>query len=190
MYSPAIEHAIHVAFEAHAGQTRKSSGMAYMTHPVHVALILARAGADEVTIQAGVLHDVVEDCDGWTLARLRSEFGDEVADTVTPLTEESGQPWEARKAAALAHVPHMSARSAAVKSADKIHNMQSLVRGLAEADDPQAVWSDFSRSPEVTIDLAVNLVDALTARLGELDVFPTLAAQLRTALQALQVHRP
>ena len=75
MFSAAVERALRVALEAHAGQLRKSpEPVPYATHCVHVALILARAGADEITLQAGLLHDVLEDCEGWTRARLESEL--------------------------------------------------------------------------------------------------------------------
>ena len=76
------------ALAAHEGQTRKGSSTPYIVHPLHVATMLARAGADEETIQAGVLHDVVEDCEGWTLERLEDEFGPRVREIVAHLTED------------------------------------------------------------------------------------------------------
>ena len=44
----------------HAGQYRES-GEEYITHPLAVAIILARLNADIDTICAGLLHDVIED---------------------------------------------------------------------------------------------------------------------------------
>ncbi len=73
MFSPDVERALRMAQEAHSGQKRKGDGsVPYIVHPIHAALILARAGADEITILAGVLHDVVEDCEEWTLERVAS----------------------------------------------------------------------------------------------------------------------
>ena len=46
----------------HAGQYRKS-GEEYITHPLNVALILTGIYADYETVSAGLLHDVLEDCD-------------------------------------------------------------------------------------------------------------------------------
>ncbi len=45
---------------AHKGKKRES-GENYITHPLHVAFILADFHLDERTIAAGLLHDVVED---------------------------------------------------------------------------------------------------------------------------------
>ena len=87
-FSPDVERALRVACAAHAKQFRKDGRTPYFLHPVHVALILARWGADAVTLQAGILHDVVEDCAEWTAERLREEFGASVADVVADVTED------------------------------------------------------------------------------------------------------
>ena len=189
VFSADVERALHVAFEAHAGQQRKAAGVPYVTHPVQVALMLARVGADEVTLQAALLHDVVEDCEGWTLERLRSEVGDEVRDTVEPLTEVKGGTWRDRKEAALSLVPSMSLRSAAVKAADKTHNMRSLWRSLEGAQDSAEVWRHFSRGPEETIGFAERLVGALCNRLEGEAPFGDLVTALRGAFDDLAKYR-
>ena len=56
----AIDRAISVACEAHEGQ-RRSSGEPYVCHPLKVACILVELGMDSETIEAAILHDVVED---------------------------------------------------------------------------------------------------------------------------------
>ncbi|MCA9299190.1 MAG: bifunctional (p)ppGpp synthetase/guanosine-3',5'-bis(diphosphate) 3'-pyrophosphohydrolase, partial [Phycisphaerales bacterium] len=61
MYSPAVERALAVAIEAHARHVRKGNGDPYAVHPVHMAMLLARLGLDDVTVQAALLHDVAED---------------------------------------------------------------------------------------------------------------------------------
>ncbi len=55
------------ASEQHEGQKRRT-GEAYIEHPIAVAGILAELGMDDVTIAAGLLHDVPEDC-GVTMRR-------------------------------------------------------------------------------------------------------------------------
>lgn len=57
-----IEKAFLFANEVHAGQTRKD-GKAYISHPTMVAMELAKNGADDNLICAGLLHDVLEDTD-------------------------------------------------------------------------------------------------------------------------------
>ena len=122
MYSPVVEKALGIALAAHDGQLRKASSEPYIVHPLHVALILARWGQDDDVIVAGLLHDVVEDCDGWDLARVEREFGHHIAHVVGELTEDKSKTWEERKRAGIAKVPHMSPQAATVKSADKLHN--------------------------------------------------------------------
>ena len=56
-----IKLAIDFANQAHEGQFRKS-GEPFITHPINVGLILVSLKMDADTIIAGLLHDVVEDC--------------------------------------------------------------------------------------------------------------------------------
>ena len=80
-----IEKAYQVAAQAHKEQKRKS-GEPYIIHPLCVAIILADLQMDKETIEASILHDVVEDT-VMTLEELRSEFGDEVALLVDGVTK-------------------------------------------------------------------------------------------------------
>ena len=50
------------ASDAHEGQMRLT-GDKYITHPIAVARVLANLKMDLCTLQAALLHDVVEDCD-------------------------------------------------------------------------------------------------------------------------------
>ncbi len=190
LFHPAIERALRVAFEAHEGQTRKGDPIPYVSHPVHVALLLARAGADEVTLQAAILHDVVEDCDGWDEGRIAALFGEEVRATVAHVTEVKGLPWEERKEAGVEHVARMDLRAVMVKAADQTHNMRSMAAKLDAASSAEDAWRPFSRGPAETIDMAGRLVDALTSRLQELGGPAVLVEDLRAAFAALVVHHP
>ena len=62
-----LEKAIKIAVEAHTGQLDKG-GNPSILHPLRVMLSLK---TEEERI-VGVLHDVVEDCEGWTWDRLAS----------------------------------------------------------------------------------------------------------------------
>jgi GTP pyrophosphokinase len=86
-----ILRAYRVAEAAHISQKR-STGEAYITHPLAVAGILASLKLDATTLAAALLHDVVEDTT-ITLEDLREQFGDEVAslvDAVTKLSQREG----------------------------------------------------------------------------------------------------
>lgn len=190
LFSAGVEAALRASLLAHEGQTRKGDATPYITHPFHVALLLARSGADDVTIQAGLLHDVVEDCEGWTPERVAAEFGDEVAGVVAEVTERKGESWETRKGEALAAVEGMSVRGLVVKCADKLHNMRSLTDRLDAAANPEEAWEPFSRGPEQTIGEARRLVAALRRRLNAVEGFDSLSVDLERALEALVRHEP
>ena len=145
-----------------------------------MALLLARLGYGDDVIQAGLLHDVVEDCAGWSIDRVSREFGPRVAEIVSELTEDKSKSWEERKRWAVEHAAHMSAEALAVKAADKLHNLESLVDDLKRAGNREEVWSKFKGGRERTIAMSSALVEALAPR-----VDPRLSAALRSTLREL-----
>ncbi len=126
----AIRRAYRFADERHRGQTRHS-GDPYITHPLGVARITAGLGLDPETIQAALLHDVVEDT-GATVDEVRSEFGPQVAalvDGVTKLTRihfESQEERQAENYRKLIISMSSDIRVLRVKLSDRLHNMRTL----------------------------------------------------------------
>ena len=170
-----------MALLAHDGQARKGApDEPYVVHPIQIALLLARQGADEVTLQAALLHDVIEDSPDWWVEDLVREFGTEVAEVVAELTEDKSKTWEERKLAGIEAVPGYSSAAATIKAADKLHNLESMARALEEADDPAAFWAAFHGGRERTLELSRRLVEALAARVGE-----PLGPALNTAIDRL-----
>ena len=85
-----LERAIAIAAEAHAGQTDKA-GAPYILHPLRMIMGLT---SDEERIVA-VLHDVCEDCPGWTFERLRGEgFSEEILAALDSVTKREGEAYE------------------------------------------------------------------------------------------------
>jgi len=183
MFSPSVERALRAAVAAHEGQLRKGlEPVPYVTHSFHVALILARAGLDEVVLQAALLHDVVEDCAGWSLERVEREFGADVRRIVSELTEDKSLTWEQRKLSGIERVATLSAPALAIKAADKLHNLATLAADLRAAPDPREVWKRFTGGRERTLELSTRLVAELEPR-----VQLELGRALREALRELQV---
>jgi (p)ppGpp synthase/HD superfamily hydrolase len=85
-----LERAIVIAAEAHAGITDKG-GAPYILHPLRMMMDLT--SADERIV--AVLHDVCEDCPGWTFERLRGEgFSEEILTALDSVTKREGETYE------------------------------------------------------------------------------------------------
>jgi (p)ppGpp synthase/HD superfamily hydrolase len=85
-----LERAIVIAAEAHAGQIDKA-GSPYILHPLRVMMSLQKYEEKIV----GVLHDVVEDCPGWSFERLRDEgFSEEIIAGIDSVTNRPGEDYE------------------------------------------------------------------------------------------------
>ncbi len=125
-----IERAYRVAFDAHAGQTRRS-GHPYITHPLIVTEILASYGMDEATLVAAILHDTVEDTD-ISLEDTAEQFGEEVAQLIDGVTKLDRIRFESREEHQAATIRKMAIAMAKdirvllIKLADRLHNMRTL----------------------------------------------------------------
>ena len=125
-----IKKAITFADNAHEGQYRKS-GEPYLVHPINVGLILASLKMDADTIVAGLLHDVVEDCE-IPLARVKKEFGKNVGNLVNGVTkllqlddklkDQSQAEYFQKMAIATAE----DVRVIIIKLADRLHNLNTI----------------------------------------------------------------
>jgi len=126
----AIRRAYAFAEERHRGQQRHS-GDPYITHPLGVARIAAGLGLDAETIQAALLHDVVEDT-GASRDDVEAAFGPQVAamvDGVTKLTRihfESQEERQAENYRKLIISMSSDIRVLLIKLADRLHNMRTL----------------------------------------------------------------
>ena len=125
-----LEAAYETAAEAHAGQYRLS-GEPFIEHPLAVALILADLRLDTTTLEAGLLHDTVEDT-AVSLDTIRGEFGDDVAEIVDGLTKLDKLQFQTRELAQAENVRKMIVAMAGdirvllIKLADRLHNMRTL----------------------------------------------------------------
>lgn len=136
-----IEKAYQVADAAHKTKKRKS-GQPYITHPLHVALILADLRMDKETIASALLHDVIEDCQGYDYAYICKEFGEEIADIVDGVTKVQKDGEAGRALSTLSRENRIqqhaetyrkmllssgkNPRVLYVKLADRLHNMRTL----------------------------------------------------------------
>ena len=125
-----LEEAHAFALEKHAGQMRKS-GEPFVSHPVEVAMILAGLNLDTATLQAALLHDVVEDS-GVSLKEMKDRFGPEVASLVDGVTKLGRIKFTSLAEAQSQNLRKMliamakDIRVILIKLADRLHNMRTL----------------------------------------------------------------
>jgi (p)ppGpp synthase/HD superfamily hydrolase len=183
-FSSRYDAALALAARAHRDQLRKGTDLPYIAHPVHVSIILIRHGFDEALAIAGLLHDVVEDTDT-SLALIAAEFGDAVAQLVEAVSETKSAagaelPWEQRKAEKLAHLQAGGPDVAALKAADAIHNLRSIIADLQSAGP--SVWERFKRGPAPTLAYYQAILDSVREKLGR----HAIVAELALALAELE----
>ena len=125
-----LKQAYLVAREAHEGQMR-SSGEPYITHPVAVALNLARMNLDHETLMAALLHDVIEDTPV-TKDELAELFGFTVAELVEGVSKldklkfDNKEEMQAENFRKMILAMVQDIRVILIKLADRTHNMRTL----------------------------------------------------------------
>lgn len=121
------------AAQAHKDQLRKS-GDPYIIHTLNAALILADMRLDMATLQAALLHDVLEDTPV-THEEMREKFGEDVemlVDGVTKLAGDDVKEFMSRDDINGQTVRKMfivmarDIRVVLIKLADRLHNMRTL----------------------------------------------------------------
>jgi len=118
--------------KAHKGQKRKS-GEPYIIHPLHVAYYLSEQKADEDSIIAALLHDVIEDTKV-NVDEIKENFGETVTDIIEGLTklkilkdeEYSRKDKLARNLRKMFKSMEKDLRIIIIKIFDRIHNMETL----------------------------------------------------------------
>lgn len=114
----------------HEGQKRKS-GEPYTIHLIWVAYILSTLQTGPLTITAGLLHDVMEDCNV-SREEMIKEFGEEVTTLVEGVTKISKMPFKdeadfyAENHRKIYIAMAKDIRVILIKFADRLHNMRTL----------------------------------------------------------------
>lgn len=125
-----VQAAYEFAAAAHQGQKR-DSGEDYIQHPVEVAAIVYDLGMDTTSIEAALLHDVVEDTD-IDIEKIKKLFGSEVALLVDGVTKLSRLAFQSKQEQQMENLRKMflamtqDLRVIIIKLADRLHNMRTL----------------------------------------------------------------
>ena len=170
-----IRRAFQVGYWAHRNDWR-ASGERYISHPLEVAIIVARdIGFDDVSVAAALLHDVVEDT-SVSLDYIREEFGETMETIIDGLTKISGV-FSSRELGQAENVRKLMLSMAAdirvilVKFADRLHNMRTIealpqAKQFKKASETQDLFAPlahrfglFAIKSELE-DLALKVLDA------------------------------
>jgi len=172
--------------------------MTYLAHPANVAVILARHGADEVTLVAGILHHVLEvtpraghrDISG----KIEDKFGVSVLTlaraALEPREDDRGHPlpWIHRKRAMLTQLLTMPPRAIDICCADEIHQCGTAIAVVERLGDEYLAPHGLPHGP-AAVCWYDDLAEALGRRLdwpagGMRRELMSLCARLKAAFEA------
>ncbi|MDD8012975.1 MAG: bifunctional (p)ppGpp synthetase/guanosine-3',5'-bis(diphosphate) 3'-pyrophosphohydrolase [Acidobacteriota bacterium] len=125
-----LKKAYAISTDAHLNQ-RRASNEPYITHPLTVAGILAEMKLDEISIAAGLLHDVIEDSQ-YTRDDLTRLFGQEISDIVwgvtkiSKISEVDVEDAQAETLKKMIIAMTADVRVILIKLADRLHNIRTL----------------------------------------------------------------
>ena len=125
-----ITKAYEYANEKHKNQFRKS-GEPYVVHVLNVGYILATLRSQPQTIAAGLLHDVIEDCDV-DVEEFKQLFGEEILTLVEGVTKignikfKDEKEYQAENHRKIFIAMAKDVRVILIKLVDRLHNMRTL----------------------------------------------------------------
>lgn len=166
---PRFADAVALAAELHRDQSRKDSGIPYVSHLLGAASFLVQQpGCTEDEAIAALLHDALEDQpDRIDAAGIAARFGEDVARIVVDCTDADTHPkppWRHRKVAYLAHLETVPEPSLRVSVADKLHNARAIASDrLLLGDD---LWRRFNAPPVAQRWYLRSLAEVFCRRLG------------------------
>jgi (p)ppGpp synthase/HD superfamily hydrolase len=179
--TPRYADAVRFAADAHFGQVRKGTAIPYIIHPLTVSALVVEFGGDEDQAIAGLLHDVVEDCEVSPLT-LSDRFGARVAAIVEGCTDGVPDqlgvkaPWRERKERYLAHLEQEPQDTLLVSACDKLHNARCIVSDTRLIG--QEVFDRFTASREQVIWYYCRLAGVFERRLRHPDLLRTLTYEI------------
>lgn len=139
-----IRKAYEMCYNAHLNKLRKS-GEPFYTHPLEVArIVINEIPLDDISVQAALLHNVVDESQAYSINDIRHEFGPEVAQIVDGVSkikyvesQHINSDAQAENYRRLLLALFKDVRIILVKLADRLHNMRTL-EGLGSESQERA----------------------------------------------------
>jgi hypothetical protein len=136
-YSDPVNHALAFAAKYYLPRGREGTGLSYLTHPSHNAIILVRYGCDEHTLIAGILHPVIMEARPELQHTLRHKVADKFGSAVITILSDSCESrhdsrghlrqWNVYKLEYLGQLQRAGSRALDVCAASEIHQCGSLI---------------------------------------------------------------
>jgi len=135
----------------HAGQVRKFSGLDYHTHPLAVARYLAQYTDDIEILQAGMLHDTLEDCPIDVIELVKLGYSDRVIDLVKQLSKHYHKCYKVIKVDKTTEVYYngLTNESWLIKLADRLHNVMFLDTDCCKKDRKKFILKYIKNTEEL-----------------------------------------
>lgn len=180
-----IQEAINFAAKKHQGQYRKGTEIPYITHPFAVGMLLQKAKCSEAVIAAGILHDTIEDTKT-TYEELTKHFGVQIANLVRAASEhDKSLPWHVRKQNTIDQLKDASFEEVQVITADKLHNLQSIMADLASVGEQ--VWKRFNHGKPDQHWYYASIVRELAPRSKEFILIRELEQEVKNVFGSVNV---
>ena len=115
----------------HHGEQMRRDGSPYITHPIHVAQIVAEMRLDSESIIAALLHDCIEDTDS-SYEDIARQFSPTIADIVDGVTKLTRVKYNTMEEEQMENLRKMlfamskDIRVILIKIADRLHNMRTM----------------------------------------------------------------
>jgi (p)ppGpp synthase/HD superfamily hydrolase len=183
--------AVRYATKWHENQSRKSTDIPYICHPLAAASLVIEAGGDEDQAIGALLHDIAEDCGGEPrLVEIREMFGERVSSIVRGCSdsltesEDSKAIWSVRKEQHLSHLKDANMDVLIVTAADKLHNARAIATDLQTVGPD--VWKRFNK--DTNNSLIIKYYRDVSAILTEKEVTPKLLNPLASAIKIMEAR--
>jgi guanosine-3',5'-bis(diphosphate) 3'-pyrophosphohydrolase len=162
--------AISFAEQKHEGQFRTDESRSkYIIHPIRVAKILIEEAkvTDPAILIAGLLHDIIEDCNV-SVAEIKKLFGNETADIVASLSKNLFT----SKEEYWLHFEDAPTNVKLVKASDRLDNLQGLADyGVTKTWPKDRIEGYLAETEKYILPIAKDAAPSLSKKLEEVMSF-------------------
>lgn len=160
IYTKLEQQAYDTAKKLFKGKFRKNGKTPYFKHCKEVGENLKKAGYNQFTVAAGFLHDVVEDIPGWTIDKIKKEFGEKVGNLVEEVSHKDPHAdWDTKLKNYIDHLKDISSEGKAIAACDKMASMKDDIRAYKK--DGFKIFERLNASPRKQLIKHITIFDVI-----------------------------